>query len=108
MFSLALICTANRVRSIMAHAIMIDEARKRSLPIEIYSAGIADFSDEPPLAETWRTCLHYHTPPPKETPTWVAELPLDSIDRFLVMEHRHAEALQNQFNVSADRISLLG
>lgn len=92
----------------MAHAIMIDETRKRSLPIEIYSAGIADFSDEPPLAETSRTCLHYQTPPPKETPTWVAELPLDSIDRFLVMEQRHAEALQNQFGVSADRISMLG
>ncbi len=92
----------------MAHAIMIDEAGKRSLPIEIYSAGVADFSSEPPLAETTRTCLHYHTPAPKEVPTWVPELPLDSIDRFLVMEKRHAEALQNQFGVSADRISLLG
>ena len=92
----------------MAHAIMIDEARKRSLPFEIYSAGVADFSDEPPLAETSRTCLYYDTPVPKQKPTWVAELPLDSIDRFLVMEHRHAEALQNQFGVAADRISLLG
>ena len=108
MFSIAVICTANRCRSIMAHAIMIDEARKRSLPIEIYSAGVADFSDEPPLAETSRTCLYYDTPVPKQKPTWVAELPLDSIDRFLVMEQRHAEALQNQFGVAADRISLLG
>ena len=92
----------------MAHAIMVDEALKRSLEIEVYSAGVVDFSDEPPLIETSRTCLHFHTPVPKQTPTFVAELPLDSIDQFLVMEQRHAIALENQFGVSADRISLLG
>jgi len=108
MFSVALICSANRCRSIMAHAILIDEARKRSLPLEVYSAGIADFSAEPPLIETTRTCLHYHTPVPKQTPTWVAELPLNSINLFLVMEQHHAEALQKQFGISAECISLLG
>jgi len=108
MFSVALICTANRCRSIMAHAILIDEAQKRSLALEIYSAGVSDFSDQPPLIETSRTCLHYQTPVPKQTPTWVAQLPLGSIDRFLVMEQRHAEALGDQFGISADRISLLG
>ena len=92
----------------MAHAILLDEARKRSLSIEVYSAGIADFSAEPPLAETSRTCLHYLTPVPKEKPTWVPELPLNSINLFLVMEQRHAEALQNQFGISPERISLLG
>jgi len=81
--SVALICTANRCRSVMAHAIFIEEARKRSLTVDIYSAGILDFSDQPPLIETSRTCRHYHTPPPKETPTWIRELPLASIDRFL-------------------------
>jgi protein-tyrosine-phosphatase len=92
----------------MAHAIFVDEARKRSLRIDIYSAGILDFSDQPPLIETSRTCLHYHTPPPKETPTWIRELPLGSIERFLVMEQDHADALRNSFGISADRISLLG
>lgn len=92
----------------MAHAILIDEARKRSLSIEIYSAGIRDFSDQPPLIETSSTCLHYHTPPPKVRPTWVGELPLRSIDRFLVMEQVHADALQSEFGIPADRISLLG
>src|SRR5438132_13372044 len=108
MASVALICTANRCRSVMAHAILIDEACKRSLRIDIYSAGILDFSDQPPLIETSRTCLHYHTPPPKETPTWIRELPLGSIERFLVMEQDHADALRNSFGISADRISLLG
>jgi protein-tyrosine-phosphatase len=108
MISVALICTANRCRSIMAHAIMVDEARKRSLPIKVYSAGVIDFSDQPPLIETSRTCDYYHTPPPKETPTWAGDLPLASINQFLVMEQTHADALRDQFGVSADRISLLG
>ena len=108
MFSVALICSANRCRSIMAHAILCDEALKRVLAIDIFSAGTLDFSDQPALVETSRTCLHYHTPVPKETPTWVAQLPLASIDRFLVMEQRHADALRDQFGVSPDRISLLG
>ena len=92
----------------MAHAILVDEARKRSLDIDIYSAGILDFSDQPPLVETTRTCLHYNTPPPKLTPTWVGQLPLASIDQFLVMEQNHADALQNEFGISVDRITLLG
>ena len=92
----------------MAHAILIDEARKRSLSIDIYSAGIRDFSDQPLLLETSNTCLHYNTPPPKVRPTWVGELPLRSIDRFLVMEQVHADALQSEFGIPAERISLLG
>ena len=92
----------------MAHAILVDEAQKRSLNIEIYSAGILDFSDQPPLDETSRTCLHFKTPPPKLTPTWIGQLPLASIDRFLVMEQNHSDALQNQFGIPADRITLLG
>ena len=108
MVSVALICTANRCRSIMAHAILIDEARKRSLSIDIYSAGILDFSDDPPLDETSRTCLYFNTPSPKSTPTFVGQLPITSIDRFLVMEQRHADALESEFGVSPDRITLLG
>jgi protein-tyrosine-phosphatase len=92
----------------MAHAILLHEAQARSLDIDVYSAGIVDFSDQPPLKETSRTCLYYDTPAPKETPTWAAELPLASIDRFLVMEQEHADALEHQFRVPTDRISLLG
>ena len=108
MASVALVCTANRCRSVMAHAIFIDEARKRSLRVDIYSAGILDFSDQPPLIETSRTCVHYDTPPPSETPTWVGQLPLSSINRFLVMEQGHADTLRSEHGISADRISLLG
>jgi protein-tyrosine-phosphatase len=106
--SVALICTANRCRSVMAHAILVDEARKRALAVEIYSAGVIDFSDEPPLLETSRTCLQHNTPPPKDAPTWAGDLPLDSITRFLVMEHDHADALTSEFGILPSRISLLG
>jgi protein-tyrosine phosphatase len=108
MASVALICTANRCRSVMAHAIFVAEARKRALAVEIYSAGVFDFSDQRPLVETSTTCLQYKTPPPKETPTWVRHLPLDSINRFLVMEHDHADVLASEYGISANRISLLG
>jgi protein-tyrosine-phosphatase len=92
----------------MAHAIFVAEARKRSLSVEIYSAGVFDFSDAPPLDETTMTCVRHNTPPPRETPTWVGQLPLNSINRFLVMEHDHAEVLTSDFGISPERISLLG
>jgi len=92
----------------MAHAIFVAEAKKRSLAVTVYSAGVFDFSDTPPLEETSATCLQHNTPPLKETPTFVRELPLDSIDRFLVMEQDHADRLTSEFGISPKRISLLG
>ena len=106
--SVALICYANRCRSVMAHAIFLAEARKRSLAFTVYSAGVFDFSDQPPLTETSDTCLAHDTPPAKKTPTWVGQLPLDSIDRFLVMEHSHADMLTSEYGITPERISLLG
>jgi protein-tyrosine-phosphatase len=92
----------------MAHAIFAAEARKRSLAIEVYSGGVYDFSDQPALTETSNTCLAHQTPPAKETPTWVGQLPLDSIEMFLVMELSHAAMLTSEFGISPERISLLG
>ena len=92
----------------MAHAIFVDEARKRSLSVEVYSAGVIDFSDQPLVDQTSRTCLRYNTPSPKKSPTFAGRLPLARIKRFLVMEIGHAEVLANQFGISPDRISLLG
>jgi len=108
MFSVALICTANRCRSVMAHAIFADEAKKRSLSVRVFSAGVLDFSDQPKLDETSMTCWQHDTSPPAESPTWVGQLPLSSINRFLVMERYHAEVLAREYGVAADRISLLG
>ncbi len=92
----------------MAHAIFLAEAQKRSLAVEVYSAGVYDFSNAPPLQETAITCLKYNTPPPPKSPTWVRQLPLDSINRFLVMEQDHADLLMSKYGISPDRISLLG
>jgi protein-tyrosine phosphatase len=107
MVSVALICTANRCRSVMAHAIFVAEAASRGLSVEVYSAGVYDFTDQPPIDDTIATCLKHNTPLVKE-PTWVRDLPLDSIDRFLVMEQHHAEVLTREFGVSPERVSLLG
>jgi len=92
----------------MAHAIFLAEAKKRSLEVTVHSAGVFDFSDAPPLVETSTTCLQHNTPPPKDAPTWVRQLPLDSINRFLVMEQDHANVLVNEYGIASNRISLLG
>ena len=92
----------------MAHAILVDEVRKRSLAVTVYSAGVYDFSDAPPVIETSNTCLQYKTPAPEKAPTWAGQLPLDSIDRFLVMEQHHADVLTGEFGISPERVSLLG
>ena len=92
----------------MAHAIFVGEARKRSLAVEVYSAGVFDFSDAPVLDETSMTCVRHNTPPRRKAPTWVGTLPLDSIDRFLVMEQDHADRLASEYGVSSNRITLLG
>jgi protein-tyrosine-phosphatase len=92
----------------MAHAIFVDEARKRSLDVEVYSAGVVDFSYAPRLDETSSMCLQYNTPPPDKAPTWIRELPLESITRFLVMEQDHADALVYVHGISPERVSLLG
>lgn len=92
----------------MAHAILAGLAAERSLPVRVYSAGILDFSDQPQLDETSATCRRHHTSPPAESPTWVAQLPLDSIKEFLVMEQHHADVLTADYGIAPDRITLLG
>lgn len=92
----------------MAHAILLAELKKRSLSVDVYSAGVLDFSDAPLLDDTSMTCLKHDTPFPKEAPTWIGDLPLDSITRFLVMEQYHADVLINDYGISPKRISLLG
>lgn len=91
----------------MAHAIFVAEAARRKLSVQVYSAGVYDFSDQPPIADTIATCLKHNTPLIKD-PTWVRDLPLDSIERFLVMEQHHADVLVKKFGVKAERVSLLG
>ncbi|HAF15957.1 MAG TPA: hypothetical protein DCK93_04535 [Blastocatellia bacterium] len=108
MASVALICTANRCRSVMAHAIFVAEAERRLLSVEVYSAGVCDFRGAPPIKETTVTCALNDTPAPEEIATWVRDLPLDSITRFLVMEQYHADVLIDEYGISSDRVSLLG
>ncbi|MEP6819750.1 MAG: hypothetical protein ABJA18_09470 [bacterium] len=108
MASVAFICTANRCRSVMAHAIFVAEAKRRQLPSDVYSAGVFDFRGAPAIHETTATCELNNTPAPEEVATWVRDLPLRSITQFLVMEQFQADMLINQFGVSPNRVQLLG
>jgi protein-tyrosine-phosphatase len=92
----------------MAHAIFVSEAEKRKLPVEVYSAGVLDFRGAPAINDTTRTCTVHNTPAPREVATWVRDLPLDSITRFLVMEQYHADALIANYGIQPERVSLLG
>ena len=108
MSSVALICTANRCRSVMAHAILVAEAASRKLKLKVYSGGVCDFRGSPPVDDTTTTCELKKTPAPETVATWVGDLPLESINRFLVMEQFHADMLIHKFAVPPDRVSLLG
>jgi len=108
MASVAFICTANRCRSVMAHAIFVAEAKQRQLAVDVYSAGVFDFRGAPAIHETTATCDVNNTPAPEEVATWVRDLPLRAITRFLVMEQFQADTLINQYGVSPNRVHLLG
>lgn len=92
----------------MAHAILVAEVEKRGLPVEVYSAGVFDFRGEPAIDDTTNTCETHDTPAPGEVATWVRDLPIDAIKRFLVMETMHAEVLMEGYGIEPERISLLG
>lgn len=92
----------------MAHAICLAEAVRRSLQIEIYSAGLMNLSGTPPAEAAVSSCLQYQTPIPKERSMFIGDLPLNLISHFLVMEHRHAAALVDDYGISPKRITLLG
>ena len=92
----------------MAHAIFVAEAARRQLAIEVYSAGVFDFRGAPAIRETSATCKLNHTPAPEDVATFVRDLPLQSINRFLVMEQFQADMLTDQFGVSPSRVHLLG
>ena len=92
----------------MAHAIFVSEIEKRGLPVDVYSAGVFDFRGAPAIDDTTRTCARHNTPAPGEVATWVRDLPLHSITRFLVMEQLHEDLLIGAYGVSPERVSLLG
>jgi hypothetical protein len=60
---------------------------------DIFS-GHSDFSAQPPLLKRRRPAS-ITTPGSQTNATWVTQLPLGVIDRFLVMELNHAEAARS-------------
>ena len=108
--TVVLLCTANMCRSVMAHAILAAEVKRRGLDASIHSAGIADYTGAPPAPDAWLTCLQHGVPMPKNGAEWFRNLRLSAPpDRVLAMERRHAEvAMTALWAPSAARISLLG
>lgn len=92
----------------MAHAIAVPELAKRGWAVEVHSAGTMDFTGTEPALPTWVTCCQNNTPPQNDGSTFVRDLPLQSIGRFFVMEHRHASTLITEYGVPASRVTLLG
>jgi len=92
----------------MAHAVFVSEVARRKLPVEVYSAGVLYFRGAPAIDDTTRTCTLHNTPAPRDVASWVRDLPLDSITRFLVMEQFHADALIGNYGIGPERVSLLG
>lgn len=108
MMTIAFICTANMCRSVMAQTICQAEAENRHRTLEILAGGTMNMTGCRPVEEVYETCALHGTPPRKEASTFVADLPLTEIDRFLVMDQRHATDLMERHGVAAERISLLG
>lgn len=76
--------------------------------MEVYSGGTMDLTGRTQVVPTWLTCCKNGTPPVKDGPTFVRDLPLSTIDRFFVMEREHARVLMTDYAVPFDRISSLG
>jgi protein-tyrosine-phosphatase len=107
MFTIAFICSANMCRSVMAHAICVPLLESRGWAVEVYSGGTMDMGHTPPVARVFDACAKHQTPPRKKASTFVRDLPLDSIDRFFVMEQHHLETLVADYGVTPFRILLL-
>jgi len=61
--SVLIVCLGNICRSPMGHAVLAHEAKKRSLPVEVDSAGTAAYHvGEPPDERTVATCKKYSVP----------------------------------------------
>ena len=107
MQSVALICTANICRSVMAHAILAAEIKRRDLALSVCSAGIWDSKGAPPALSVWTTCLQHQTPVPKMESTFIEQLDLANMDYFLVMEAIHARALITALGIPESKVSML-
>ncbi len=107
-YSIAFICTANVCRSAMAHAICTAELARRGWNVALHSGGVLNLGGVPPYECAFASCRDHGTPLTKPASTFVGDLPLTTIDRFFVMEERHAEELATIHGVAPSRIALLG
>jgi protein-tyrosine phosphatase len=102
------ICTANVCRSVMAHAILEAHAERLGRDVDVFSAGVRDFTGTPPAEAAWITCLQRGTPMGDYEATYAVNLDLASMSWILAMEQGHVDWLQGRGLPSTVSIALLG
>jgi len=104
----AFICSANLCRSMMAHAILAAETKRRKLAVKILSAGMYDFEGTPAVHDAKLCCERHGTPLVNLVSTYFRSIDLAAATRIMAMTKQHAEMLSQEVPVVSDRIRLLG
>lgn len=102
------VCTANVCRSVIAHAVLEALAERAGRDVEVFSAGIMDFTGTFPAEAAWITCLQRGTPIVDVVSTYAGDLDLESMDWILGMEQRHLAWLAKRALPAAVSVALLG
>ena len=92
----------------MAHAIFEAEAKRRSLPVAAFSAGVVDYTGALPAKGAWSACLQHGTPISKPGSTFVRDLDSSELVRIFVMEPFHSEMLAELRPDITAPVALLG
>ena len=91
----------------MAHAIMVAEAARRGLRINVLSAGVWDFEGTPAAHESLLACKRHNTPLQKFIATPIHSADFSDVTRVFVMERDHISALLAKTSLAPNQISLL-
>ena len=107
---IAFLCTANVARSIMAESIMRSILEKRGrTDIEVFSAGVKDYTDIEPIDKVVTVCEKNGTPICKSGATFMDNVDLESMDWILAMQFAHIAKLRKEKNLPPKvKVALLG
>lgn len=109
-YSVLFVCTANRIRSVMAQALLNEQIRAEDVPgaWRIDSAGTWAMNGFPPMPKAVEVMAELGLDISDHRSQAVDQVPLSSYALILVMERGHQEALTLEFPEFADRIHLIG
>ena len=107
---IAFICTANVARSIMAESIFRSILDKLGwTDIEVFSAGVKDYTDVEPIDKVVTVCAKHGTPVCKSGATFMDDIDMESMDWILAMQFAHIAKLRKEKNLPTKvKVALLG